>query len=168
MDIVVYDMSPRVKTPINDGDDSDLETVLEQRQQQVSEICSELLPLMKNSPAGRIVILGYLRSVFGRNGSGGYARSTAAIAQLTARLAVEAGPYGINANFIQPGAIMTPESRKIFNNDRSLRDFCIERSAAKRLGEPVDIAKVALFLTTDDSVFVSGTGIVVDGGEIAA
>ena len=164
MDIVFYDMSPRVNAPINDGDDGDLEAVLQQRQQQVAGICSELPPLMKNSPAGHIVILGYLRSVFGCKGSRSFAKSTAAISQLTARLAAEAGPYGINANYIQPGAIMTPESRKIFSNDRALRDFCIERSAAKRLGEPIDIAKVALFLTTDDSVFVSGTGIVVDGG----
>ena len=63
---------------------------------------------------------------------------------------------------------MTPESRRIFNADKELRDFCIQKSAAKRLGEPIDIAKVALFLATDDSVFVSGTGIVVDGGEAVA
>ncbi len=59
---------------------------------------------------------------------------------------------------------MTPDSRRVFNNNKELRDYCIGRSAAKRLGEPVDIAKVALFLATDDSVFVSGTGIVADGG----
>ena len=168
MDIVVCDGGPRVTTPINDDNDKDLNMVLEGKQRLVSGICSELLPLMKNSPAGRIVILGFLRSVFGRNGTGSFARSTAAIAKLTAQLAIEAAPFGINANYIQPGAIMTPESRRVFKNDKGLRDFCIEQSAAKRLGEPVDIAKVALFLTTDDSVFVSGTGIVVNGGEIAA
>ena len=84
------------------------------------------------------------------------------------QLATEAGPHGINANYIQPGAVMTPTSRRVFNSDKELRDFCIERSAAKRLGEPIDIAKVALFLASDDSVFVSGTGIVVDGGKAAA
>jgi NAD(P)-dependent dehydrogenase (short-subunit alcohol dehydrogenase family) len=83
---------------------------------------------------------------------------------LTARLATEAGQHGINVNYIQPGAIMTPDSRRMFKKDKALRDFCIGYSAAKRLGEPIDIAKVALFLATDDSVFVSGTGIVVDGG----
>ncbi len=123
---------------------------------------------MKNSPAGRIVILGFVRSVFGRDGFESFAKSTAAIAAFTSQLASEAGPYGVNANYIQPGAIMTPESRRVFNSDKELRDFCIEYSAAKRLGEPIDIAKVALFLATDDSVFVSGTGIVVDGGEAMA
>jgi NAD(P)-dependent dehydrogenase (short-subunit alcohol dehydrogenase family) len=49
----------------------------------------------------------------------------------------------------------------------ALRDFCIANSAARRLGEPVDIAKVVLFLASDDAAFVSGTGVVVDGGSIS-
>ena len=56
---------------------------------------------------------------------------------------------------------MTPESREMFRKDKALRDYCIQSSAARRLGEPVDVAKVALFLASDDAVFVSGTG---DGG----
>ncbi len=168
MDIVVCDVHAPVNAPIIDGDDAELDRILERKQRLVSGICRQLLPLMKNSPAGRIVILGFLRSVFGRDGSASFAKSTAAIAQLTAQLASEAGKYGVNANYIQPGAIMTPQSRRVFNADKALRDFCIDQSAAKRLGEPIDIARVALFLATDDSVFVSGTGIVVDGGDSTA
>ena len=167
LDIAICDVSPRVSAPINDGDISELDAVLERKQQLVSGICAELLPLMKNSPAGRIVILGFLRSAFGRDGSASFARSTDAVARLTANLAAEAGPHGINVNYIQPGAIMTPDSRRMFKKNQALRDFCIGYSAAKRLGEPIDVAKVALFLATDDSVFVSGTGIVVDGGRSA-
>jgi NAD(P)-dependent dehydrogenase (short-subunit alcohol dehydrogenase family) len=59
---------------------------------------------------------------------------------------------------------MTPVSRDVFRKDMELRDFCIKSSAAQRLGEPVDIAKVVLFLASDDATFVSGTGITVDGG----
>ena len=50
--------------------------------------------------------------------------------------------------------------------DKALRDHCIRSSAARRHGEPVDIAKVALFLASDDAVFVSGTGVAVDGGRL--
>ncbi len=168
LDIVVCNVSPHVDGVINDGDDEALDKLLDRKKQIVSGICRELLPLMKNSPAGRIVIMGFIRSIFGRGGSQSFAKSTASIASLTAELASESGPFGINVNYIQPGAVMTPESRRVFNADKALRDFCIQRSAAKRLGEPIDIAKVALFLATDDSVFVSGTGIVVDGGEAVA
>ena len=83
---------------------------------------------------------------------------------MTRAIAADAAEFAITANYIQPGAVMTPESREVFRKDKELRDHCIRRSAARRLGEPVDIAKVALFLASDDAVFVSGTGISVDGG----
>ena len=164
LDILICNVMPPVEAPINDGDNGSLEQLIQRKQQLVDDICRLCLPMMQASPAGRIVILGFVRSIFGKDGSESFAKSTAAIADFTARLASEAGKYGVNANYIQPGAVMTPESRRVFSNDKDLRDFCIQRSAAKRLGEPIDIAKVVLFLSTDDSVFVSGTGIVVDGG----
>ena len=163
VDIVVCNFNLYGDAPIKDGDDEALARIVARKNTLVEGVCEQLLPMMQSSPAGRIVILGFNRAVFSQDGTDSYARSEAAIADLTRRLAAERAQYGINVSYIQPGAIMTPESR-VFNNDKTLRDFCIQRSAAKRLGEPVDIAKVALFLATDDSVFVSGTGIVVDGG----
>ena len=164
VDIVVCNIGARSEGPISDGDDEALSSLLARKNELVEGICRQLLPMMKSSPAGRIIVLGFNRSVFAKDGPDSYAKSEAAIADLTSRLAAEVAEFGINANYIQLGAIMTPESRRVFSNDKELRDFCIQRSAAKRLGEPVDVAKVALFLATDDSVFVSGTGIVVDGG----
>jgi NAD(P)-dependent dehydrogenase (short-subunit alcohol dehydrogenase family) len=164
VDIVICNFSLYGDAPISDGDKEALSRLIKRKNDLVEGVCQQLLPLMKSSPAGRLIVLGFNRSVFGQDGLDSYAKSEAAIAELIRRLAADTAQFGINANYIQLGAIMTPESRRIFNNDKTLRDFCIQRSAAKRLGEPVDIAKVALFLATDDSVFVSGTGIVVDGG----
>ena len=164
VDIVVCNFNLYADAPISDGMDDALAQLVSRNSALMEGITEQLLPMMKSSPAGRIILLGFNRSVFAEDGDESYAKSRAAIADLTARLAADTAQHGINVNYIQPGAIMTPESRRIFNNDKSLRDYCIQRSAAKRLGEPVDVAKVALFLATDDSVFVSGTGIVVDGG----
>ncbi len=164
VDIVICNFSLSVDAPIVDGDDEALARIVKRKDELVEGISTQLLPLMKSSPAGRIIVLGFNRSVFAQDGGDSYAKSQAAIAGLTNRLAADTAQFGINVNYIQLGAVMTPESRRVFNNDKELRDYCIKRSAAKRLGEPVDIAKVALFLATDDSVFVSGTGIVVDGG----
>jgi NAD(P)-dependent dehydrogenase (short-subunit alcohol dehydrogenase family) len=127
---------------------------------------SSVLALLKKSPAGRIINIGALRSSFGRHGNTEFAASQKALAELTAMQAAEYAAFGITANYIQPGAIMTPASRVLFERDKSLRDYLIARSAARRLGEPIDVAKVALFLASDDSVFVSGNGIVVDGGAL--
>lgn len=164
VDIVICNISLRSDGPISDGDDEALSNLLKRKNDLVDGICQQLLPMMKSSPAGRIILIGFNRSVFAKDGTDSYAKSEAAIAELTKSLAAQTAEFGINANYIQLGAIMTPESRRVFNSDKELRDFCIQRSAAKRLGEPVDVAKVALFLATDDSVFVSGTGIMVDGG----
>ncbi|MEQ9561805.1 MAG: SDR family oxidoreductase, partial [Woeseiaceae bacterium] len=78
--------------------------------------------------------------------------------------AARCGELGVTAKVIQPGAVMTPVSRGVFSAHRDLRDHCIRISASRRLAEPVDIAKVVLFLATDDSVFVSGSVIRADGG----
>jgi 3-oxoacyl-[acyl-carrier protein] reductase len=146
---------------------ADPAAALERLLQQVAEISDAVLPLLKQSPGGRVINVGCLKSAFGPEGEAALAASEEAIARLTARQAAEFGGHGITANHIQPGAIMTPQSRVVFDADKAFRDRCIRSSAAKRLGEPLDVAKVALFLASSDSVFVSGTRITVDGGAVA-
>ena len=164
LDVVINNRGVQTRTPITDSDAKTLDTFIEQKMAQYSQVSRAALPFLERSPAGRIVNIGCVRSAFAVDGEEGFARSRMALAELTRDLAVEAGPDGITVNYVQPGAIMTPDARRVFNEDRDLRDYCIRHSAARRLGEPVDVAKVALFLASDDAVFVSGGGIVVDGG----
>jgi NAD(P)-dependent dehydrogenase (short-subunit alcohol dehydrogenase family) len=146
------------------GAQSEQDALLEAMLERISATSAAMADLLKKSPAGRIINIGCLRSSFGRDGGDRFAASEQALAGVTASLAAEYGKHGITANYIQPGAVMTSVSRSVFDADKQFRDWCIASSAAKRLGEPIDIAKVALFLATDDAVFVSGTGITVDGG----
>ena len=164
LDIVVNNYVVQSGTPISDGDENALKDLLDRKLTLMSGICDAALPLLKKSPAGRIINVGLVRSSFTKDGDAAYASAEHAVAKYTVNLASACGEFGITANYIQPGAIMTPDSRDVFNKDTALRDYCIKRSAAGRLGEPVDVAKVALFLATDDAVFVSGTGVRVDGG----
>ena len=127
-------------------------------------LCRAALPPLRKSPAGRIINVGFLRSLFAANGGEASKRAEQNLADITRALAAETGSFGITANYVQPGAIMTPASREVFRKDKSLRDYCIASSAARRVGEPVDVAKVILFLASDDAVFVSGAGVAVDGG----
>ena len=163
--IVVNDCMLRQEAPLARVDDK-LEAVLKQRASLIKAIYRAALPHLKNSPAGRIINLGFLRSFFAPEGGEAAARAEKDLADLTRAMAAETGEFGITANYIQPGGIMTPESRDTFRRNDGLRDYCIRSSAASRLGEPVDVAKVALFLASDDAVFVSGTGIAVDGGRL--
>jgi NAD(P)-dependent dehydrogenase (short-subunit alcohol dehydrogenase family) len=167
LDIVVNDFMLRQEKPVARVDDG-LEAVIKKRATLISAVYRAALPHLKKSPSGRIINLGFLRSFFATDGNEAAARAEQDLADLTRALAVETGEFGITANYIQPGGIMTPESRETFRKNDGLRDWCIRSSAARRLGEPVDVAKVALFLASDDAVFVSGTGIAVDGGRTAA
>ncbi len=163
LDIVVNEFPLRQEAPLEKADDA-LQKLLQHRATLTMAVCRAALPHLKKSPSGRIINMGFLRSCFAANGGEASARAEQDLANLTRALAAETGEFGITANYIQPGAVMTPESREVFRKDKALRDHCIKSSAASRVGEPVDIAKVALFLASDDAVFVSGTGIAVDGG----
>lgn len=163
IDILVNEFPLSAEAPLSDGD-AQLGKLLEARAELVTGLCRSALPHLKKSPAGRIINIGFLRSLFAADGADSFAKSEQDLAALTRALGAEAGEFGITANYIQPGAIMTPKSREAFKKNMALRDFCIKQSAARRLGEPVDIAKVALFLASDDSAFVNGTGLLVDGG----
>jgi NAD(P)-dependent dehydrogenase (short-subunit alcohol dehydrogenase family) len=165
LDIVVNDFLLRQNAPIARADDA-LEGVLKRRAGLIMAVCRAALPYLKKSPSGRIINIGFLRSYFSAEGGELAARAEQDLANLTRALASETGEFGITANYIQPGGVMTPESRDTFRRNEGLRDFCIRSSAAGRLGEPIDVAKVALFLASDDAVFVSGTGISVDGGRL--
>lgn len=163
LDILVNDFAVAPDAPIGD-DGAGLDEVLRRRAELIMAMCRTALPYLKKSPAGRIINMGFLRSAFAANARSAAQKAERDLAAISRALAAETGGFGITANYVQPGAIMTPESREVFRKDKALRDYCISASAAKRLGEPVDVAKVVLFLASDDAVFVSGTGVSVDGG----
>ncbi len=167
LDIVVSNFDWHGESPIADADQVAIESLQANMSSLISGVLDAAIPLLQKSPAGRMIAIGCLRSVFSTKGEQAYRASERTLHALMLSLAMRCGESGIAANFIQPGAVMTPASRRVFSSDRDLRDHCIRISAAKRLGEPVDIAKVALFLATDDSVFVSGSGIRADGGIVS-
>jgi NAD(P)-dependent dehydrogenase (short-subunit alcohol dehydrogenase family) len=163
IDILINDFPLSFEMPM-DASATKLDALLQSRGALTAATCSAALPYLKKSSAGRIVNMGFLRSCFAADANEACNRAEQDLAVLTRKLAAETGEFGITVNYVQPGGVMTPESRDVFRKNNGLRDHCIARSAARRLGEPVDIAKVVLFLASDDAVFVSGTGITVDGG----
>ncbi|NCF74478.1 MAG: SDR family oxidoreductase [Gammaproteobacteria bacterium] len=163
IDILVNEFPLSFEMPMSASAEK-LEQLLKSRAALILSACRAALPHMKKSPAGRIINMGFLRSCFAADAQDACNRAEQDLANLTTALAIEIGEFGITANYVQPGGVMTPDSREVFRKNQALRDYCIKRSAARRIGEPVDVAKVALFLASDDAVFVSGTGIAVDGG----
>ena len=84
---------------------------------------------------------------------------------LTLQLVVEGGPHGIRANVISPGMTETPNTAPLLADppERMRRSYSTgSRSAAH--GQPEDVVNAAVFLASDESSWISGTNIVVDGG----
>jgi NAD(P)-dependent dehydrogenase (short-subunit alcohol dehydrogenase family) len=168
LDVVVNNAGIANYLPISDTDDQAWNTVMELNLTAVFRICRESLTLLKKSSAGRIINIGSIMSTFGDAGLAAYAASKHGVAGLTKCLASELGEFGITANFIQPGAILTDITRDSIEKHPEMEVFWRQKSALGRWGEPTDIAPVALFLASDLGAFVSGTGLVADGAAMQA
>jgi NAD(P)-dependent dehydrogenase (short-subunit alcohol dehydrogenase family) len=92
-----------------------------------------------------------------------YTASKGGVIGLTEALALELTPLGINANAILPGAIDTPMSADTKNNEALLKGL-LQRIPKHRLGTTEDIANLAVFLASEESDYISGAAIVIDGG----
>ena len=127
---------------------------------RLSKAC---LSLLRMSKAGRVINTGSILSRYGDAGLGAYAASKHAILGFTRSLAMELGPYGVTVNCIQPGCIVTGMTRGMLENEAAA-NYYRDKSALKRLGQPEDIADVIAFLASDDARFITGQGIIADGG----
>ncbi|MBR2838817.1 MAG: SDR family oxidoreductase [Kiritimatiellae bacterium] len=122
--------------------------------------------MIASGRGGSIVNTGSSAAQIGIPGCDAYTATKGAIVQLTKSLAAEYGRYGIRTNAISPAAIMTPMMRQS-NPENSTFDeerFLKLRTPLRRYGTPEEIAKVALFLASDESSYLNGAIIVADGG----
>ncbi|MBX3527465.1 MAG: SDR family oxidoreductase [Rhodoblastus sp.] len=92
-----------------------------------------------------------------------YTSSKHAVAGLTKTMALELGKYKVTANYILPGAIHTGMTQASFA-DPFIRGVWEKKAALRRLGEPIDMARAALLLASDEADFITGHGLVADGG----
>jgi NAD(P)-dependent dehydrogenase (short-subunit alcohol dehydrogenase family) len=125
------------------------------------------LPALERSGSGRIVQLASMNALIG-NGYPAYTASKGGVLSLTRQLAAELGPRGIRINSISPGLIETPINRETLGQQQAIRDTAIGNTPLGRLGEPSDIATVALFLVSPMSKFITGIDVLVDGGLTSA
>lgn len=128
--------------------------------------CSRTLaPGMAKRGWGRIVNIASVAARQPGLGQPGYAASKAGVIAFTQALAQEFGPGGVTANAILPGLIGTPLVRSM---PEHLREGFVSRVPVKRLGEPEDIASLAVFLASPEAGFITATAIPCDGGLLGA
>jgi 3-oxoacyl-[acyl-carrier protein] reductase len=126
-------------------------------------LCQRAIPELRSQSRGRIINVASVMAERTDYGLSAYTAAKHGVAGLTKTLALELGKFGITANYILPGAIYTGMTRQNFEQEH-IRQVWEKKAALRRLGQPIDIARGALFLASDEADFVTGHGLVIDGG----
>jgi NAD(P)-dependent dehydrogenase (short-subunit alcohol dehydrogenase family) len=163
LDILFNNAGVSAATPAADMTDEAWDRIQAVNLRATFRLTRAAIPHLCASAAGRIVNTASVMAEGTDYGLAAYCASKAGVVGLTRTLALELGRRGVTANAIMPGAIVTGMTRRNFE-DAKIAEVWEKKAALKRLGQPIDIARVALFLASDDAAFVTGQAIAVDGG----
>jgi NAD(P)-dependent dehydrogenase (short-subunit alcohol dehydrogenase family) len=146
--------------------ENDWDRAIELNLKSVYLCCHAVIPFMRHRGWGRIINLG---SLAGRSTSAGtspahYGAAKAAVSMLTQYIAKEVGPYGITANTVAPGTTLTDRVERLLTAER--RELFTKASPLGYLAQPEDISSVILFLATEESRYITGATIDVNGGRL--
>jgi NAD(P)-dependent dehydrogenase (short-subunit alcohol dehydrogenase family) len=119
--------------------------------------------MLRHGVEGTIVNTSSVNAQFGHRGLGAYSASKAGISMLTRIAALELAASGIRVNAVAPGIVSTGMTQELIAEPEFVRPW-IERNPFHRVGQPADIADVIVFLSSDDSRWITGQTLATDGG----
>ncbi|MBB6671230.1 SDR family NAD(P)-dependent oxidoreductase [Cohnella nanjingensis] len=125
-----------------------------------------VLPHMIENGGGSIVNISSIAGLTGGSGAGAYTASKGAVRMLTKATAIDYAKHNIRANSVHPGYIETPMTADLMANDQ-MRQWFLSQTPLPRLGKAEDIAKGVLFLASDESSYITGVELPIDGGYYA-
>ena len=123
----------------------------------------EALRRMVPAGSGVVINLTSVHEIVPWTGYSAYTASKAALSMLTKTLAQEAGPKGVRVVALAPGAIKSPINRSVMEDKEALHEL-LAKIPVGALGEPEDVARMAVLLASDVARYVTGTTVFVDGG----
>jgi NAD(P)-dependent dehydrogenase (short-subunit alcohol dehydrogenase family) len=167
LDCIVNNAGLNVRGDFRHMTDADWVTMREVNLDGVVRIARDGFGLLKASGQGSLINLASIMGHRGLRQLAGYAATKGAVSALTRALAVEYAPFGIRVNALAPGFIETKLTGQVLRNPAISRAL-IEQTPMRRFGTPQDIARAALFFASDDSAFVTGAELAVDGGMAAS
>lgn len=125
-----------------------------------------VIPYMKQNGGGSIVNISSVAGLVGNRMSSAYTASKGAVRLFTKSTAIQYAGDAIRANSVHPGTIESPMTEQLLENP-DYRDDRMRRTPIGRLGKPEDVAFGVLYLASDESSFVTGAELVIDGGRTA-
>ncbi len=163
VDILVNCAGVFTGAPLHEIKDDEWDAVLDLNMTSVFKLTREVLPHMIQRKSGNIVNISSILGLVAVPGTAAYNVSKGAVNQFTRSLAVEYGSSGIRSNAICPGLIATEMTEELMNNEDLMQEWS-KNYPIGRFGQPEDVAQACLFLASDESSFVTGALLPVDGG----
>lgn len=148
--------------PLEDSVDA-MDKIMQINVKAPLELAKFALPYLKAQSNSSIINISSVEAFIATEGLGCYSVSKAALNMLTKSMAKEWGKYGIRANAICPGLIKTKFSEALWSNETMLK-YYLKQTPLGRIGEPQEIANLALFLASDASTYSTGAMFMADGG----
>ena len=166
IDVLVNNVGIHRRAPLLEQDPADWDAVLDVNLTAAWRVSRIVAPGMIERRAGKIVNIASLQSFAARPTTGSYAAAKGGLVMLTKAMAVEWGPYNVQANAIAPGYFHSDLTAPLAENP-DFDAWVKMRSPANRWGEPHELVGPAVFLASDASSYVNGQVICVDGGWMA-
>jgi 3-oxoacyl-[acyl-carrier protein] reductase len=149
--------------PVADTSDEAFDRLVSVNLRAAFRLSREATPHLVASGNGRLIFTASIMARHTDNGLVAYSASKAGVVGMMRTFALELGRHAVTANAILPGAIATGMTAASFERE-DVAGLWAKKAALKRLGQPIDIARAALFLASDDGGFVTGQALGVDGG----
>jgi len=164
IDILVNNAGINQKKDLVEVTNDDFQNIILTNVTSVFCLTREVAKVMLKHQGGSIINISSMAAQYGLPRVIAYSASKTAIEGMTRALAAELSPKGIRVNCIAPGFIVTAMTAKAFETDPERKNRAIMRTPMGKMGTPEDIANTAYFLASDESTFMTGTVIPVDGG----
>jgi NAD(P)-dependent dehydrogenase (short-subunit alcohol dehydrogenase family) len=167
LDVLVNNAGINIRSDFRHLEESTWERIRAVNLDGAMRVAREALPLLKASGRGSLINLSSITAHRGLRQLAGYSATKGAITALTRVLAVEYAAFGIRVNALAPGFIETAMTERVLRTP-PIAKVLSEQTPLRRFGTPDDVASAALFFASDDSAFVTGAELAVDGGMAAA